>query len=401
MSEIRKGVGRFDFRPLEKATKTDNGFLKAPVFATRTGVFKYLKADGTVIHEYRPPAEVFNADSMASLQGVPLTNRHPTEMVNSKNARKLTVGFTSDIVQQDGNFVKTAVTVSDQGMINEIEKDGITQVSCGYKCDLEFSPGITPEGEKYDAIQKNIRYNHLAVVDRGRAGPDVKLRLDSEDAVLDDECFRKENFNQPPKREDVMGTAQIKLDGVGYDVDSSVAGPINTALKNARLDGLKEGQKEMDEEKKKSKKAMDEMQAKIDGLESDLKEAKESKLDDKDIHAKVVARAALMDSAKAHLDKETKMDEMSDLEIKKAVVAKVCDGLDLEEKSEDYIQARFDHIVATKPAEKKDGKVKDALKDLENKKQDGEPLSYEEARAASMKADSEAWKQPIGKTLNK
>lgn len=399
----RNTVRRFDFRPLEKAIKTDNGFLKAPVFATRVGVFIYTKADGSTIREYRPPEEVFNKDSMSSLAGVPLTNRHPVAMVTSKNAKKLSVGYTSDMVEKDTIFVKTSVTVTDESMIKEIETEGIDQVSCGYSCDLEFTPGETPDGERFDAVQRNIRYNHLAVVDRGRAGPEVKLKLDADDAILEEQEYRKD-INQQPKRKDVMSKATVKLDGVGYEVESDLAAPITSALQNARQDGEKEAKKKADLEMEEMKKKKDEDQAKIDGLEADLKKAKEEKIDAKDIHKMVIARASLVEKAGKHLDsKEVKMDEMTDFEIKKAVVAKVCDSLDLEGKSEVYVEARFDHIMETEtaPTDKKDDDLKDVLKDKNNKDADDKVLSSDEVRAAKMKRDSEAWTQPVGYNLNK
>jgi len=400
MSKTR--FARFDFRPLGKAKKLDNGFLKAPVYATRTGVFKYLKADGTIVREYRPPQEVFSKASLDSLAGVPVTNRHPKEMVNSKNAKALTVGFTSDIVKKTDEFVETSVTISHEDMIEEIEQKGISQVSCGYVCDMDFTPGETPEGEKYDAIQKNIVYNHLAVVDRGRAGPKVKLHLDAGDAVLDDGHFDDENNNKPQREDKTMNTATIKLDGIEFKVDSSVAAPIQAAILKAHEDGMKKKEKDMEEEMKKKE---DAAQAKIDALTSDLKKAEEAKMDEKEINALVAAKTAFLSKVTPVFDEkdEVKLDEMSNLEIMKAVLVKKCDGIELEGKSEAYIEGRFDHVMSeTSKETKSDDDIKKALSNkTKTDEEDAKITTPEAARVANMKKDSEAWKQPLGFTLTK
>src|SRR5690606_32107950 len=69
-------VMRFD-RVAFKATRTDEGYIKDTPVLTRTGVFVYLDGQGRERREYRPPDEVFNADSLASLKGVPVTDTHP------------------------------------------------------------------------------------------------------------------------------------------------------------------------------------------------------------------------------------------------------------------------------------------------------------------------------------
>src|SRR5690606_27126345 len=80
--------------------------------------------------------------------------------------------------------------------IADIDK-GKRELSCGYSCDLEHVPGewIDPRtgvAHRYDAIQRNIRGNHVAVVSKGRAGPEARVRLDSAEAgvlVSDSEQF--------------------------------------------------------------------------------------------------------------------------------------------------------------------------------------------------------------------
>ena len=67
-----------------KAEKTDEGFIRDSPVIGRTGILKYRNPDGTTRNEYRPPEEAFSADSLATLNGKPITVGHHG-MVNTKN----------------------------------------------------------------------------------------------------------------------------------------------------------------------------------------------------------------------------------------------------------------------------------------------------------------------------
>ena len=176
-------VQRYDNGKFKKATRTKQGFLKADAYVTRAGVFNYQMADGSVRRELRPPEEVFSQDSLSTLSEIPVTNDHPPQFVDAANAKNYFAGYTSEKNEQDGIFVKSGLTIVDKKTIDEMEKDGKLETSCGYTCEVELTPGVF-NGEKYDAIQRNIRYNHVAIVDRGRAGPEVRVRLDSNSALM-------------------------------------------------------------------------------------------------------------------------------------------------------------------------------------------------------------------------
>jgi hypothetical protein len=393
-------VKRFDLRQLGKAVKTDAGFLKCPVSATRVGVFKYYKPDGTVFKELRLPEEVFNEDSMATLAGVPVTNRHPSKLVDKENARKYMIGFTSDqIINREDKFLDTFVTITDALVIDEVEKKGLREVSCGYTCELDFQKGVY-DGEEYDAIQRNIRYNHLAVVDKGRAGPQVKLHLDSESAILNDTDLKLDLRNDNSHLEG-GSMAKIKLGGAEYDVDSGVAQAMDSALKEAEKKGFdacasEMGKKKMDSESEFQKK-LDTAQAKVDELTEENKKLKGEKMDAKQIHELVTKRTALVEKAKPIVKADTKFDDMSDLEIKKAVITAKYPELKLDEKSEEYVQARFDAIIEAEPVKKSTDSMKNAASKVDGTRTDGEPETAEEVRKRNMKADAEAYLKPLGK----
>ncbi len=180
---------------LDKIERTPEGFLRLPAKVTRTGIFIYRKADGSLVRELRKPEEVFNADSLASILAKPFTNNHPSEgSVDSQNATRHTVGFTSDSVQEEGKFVKVFLNVLDENTIKDIE-NGKREVSCGYRCKVLDESGVF-EGERFDAIQTEIRYNHISLVDRGRGGPEVRVSLDSDDAVLERSVLDNEDSDE-------------------------------------------------------------------------------------------------------------------------------------------------------------------------------------------------------------
>ena len=168
---------RYDIGSLKAPVRCADGRLRVDGYLTRTGVFEYRNPDGSVRREYRPPEEVFNADSLATFELVPLTDNHPPEMVTAQNAKQYAVGATGESVRQDGDRVAASIVVFDAGVIAKLER-GKVQLSCGYEADVEDSPGEI-DGQRYDAIQRNIRGNHVAIVDVGRAGPDVRIRMDA------------------------------------------------------------------------------------------------------------------------------------------------------------------------------------------------------------------------------
>src|SRR5690606_21763697 len=84
----------------------------------------------------------------------------------------------------DGRRVGVNLTITDNASIAAIEKGELYEVSCGYTCEREEASGVY-DGEPYDVRQRNIVYNHVAIVrpGRARAGREMHLHLDSEAAV--------------------------------------------------------------------------------------------------------------------------------------------------------------------------------------------------------------------------
>lgn len=179
---------RHDIGSLRPAKKLPDGRLRVDGQITRTGVFVYRNADGSSRREYRPQEEVAKADSLESFQFVPFVDDHPDAgAVDATNARKYTVGTVGESVHYDAEskHVIAPIIVHDAKTVEKMER-GKVQLSCGYVCDVVHEAGVSPEGEHYDAIQRNIRGNHVALVSVGRAGPEARVRMDADDAIMVD-----------------------------------------------------------------------------------------------------------------------------------------------------------------------------------------------------------------------
>lgn len=107
----------------------------------------------------------------------PVTLAHPPEPVNASNWKKYSVGITGDEVMRDGDFVRVPLVVMDAAAIDAIENQGVRELSQGYSAELNWGDGVTPDGQKYHAMQTNIRGNHTAFVSVARGGS--KLTVDS------------------------------------------------------------------------------------------------------------------------------------------------------------------------------------------------------------------------------
>jgi len=175
-------VRRFDLSgTIGKIQRTPQGGIRVDAALTRAGIFEYVLPDGSVRREYRDPAEVFVEDSIETLRAAPVTRLHPADMVTPDTWKDADViGHVDGAPAREEDLVVAQVVIQDADAIDAIDREKMREVSCGYVCELDLTPGELPSGERYDARQTKIRYNHVALVPRGRAGREVALRLDAE-----------------------------------------------------------------------------------------------------------------------------------------------------------------------------------------------------------------------------
>lgn len=386
----------FDRESISKVERTSQGFLRVPAFVTRTGVLTYKTVDGKTIKQLRTPAEVFSPNSLDTLKSIPVTLKHPSVLVTKDNANKYMAGYSSDIVEKEGDKIKTMLTITDAKAIEAVDNRKIVEVSCGYECELEESSGVF-DGESYDYVQRNIKYNHIALVDQGRAGPEIKLLLDGNDQELD--LFIQDGGQME----------KVKLGDMEFEVSPELAKAIMAEMEKQKAMG-----EEMDSLKKKldecgpkveeldgMKKEKEQMQAQMDGLKSDLEKtkadletAKTVTMDSADvIETKVKEKLALISTAKRFL-KDEALESMNSLDIKKLVIKSDLASINLDGKSEDYINASFDYIVEKTKAS--DEKLQDLGKKLTKSQQnDSMEITAEEARKKSMERSLNLYKEKL------
>lgn len=157
-------------------TRTPEGFLICHnVPLARTGVQQYLgseveKPDQEIVDVYRNDAEVFAPATLASFEGKPVTDEHPSRFVEPSNATAYTKGTCQNVRRGSGNesdLIIADLVIYDAVLIAEIEA-GKREISAGYYCEYKpFKDGLE---------QSNIICNHVAVVANGRAGARVAIK---------------------------------------------------------------------------------------------------------------------------------------------------------------------------------------------------------------------------------
>lgn len=330
-------VTRYDIGELRKPTRLPNGWLRADGFLTRSGIFTYRNPDGSERLELRPPDEVFKADSLQSFALVPLTDDHPPVALDGSNAKQFTVGSVGENIVKDGDHVRASLQVTDAAVIARMEA-GKTALSCGYQVDLEEKPGVW-NGQRYDAVQRNIRGNHVALVDAARAGPTARVRMDGAIQLATQPAA-------PSAQENPVTLVTMRIDGLDVETTPLAKQAFEKAFaaEKTRVDAL--GTELAVAKAEAAKQA-----ARADGLAVEAQKEK-ARADAAEaparVQAAVKARVALETTAAKHLGAAVKLDTMDDNAIRIAVIEKL-DGVKLDaEKAKNpvYVEARFDGAVS-------------------------------------------------------
>jgi len=177
------------------------GKLSKRVAIARSGVYQYSaevlpglglsappeKKNSGSFGVYRPATVLAKAkDKFVRL---PVTLEHPSEMVNGNNFRQLAQGFTGDTASieylKDINEVtiNSTITLMDNEAVNAYYR-GIVEVSPGYIGVFDWEDGVSPNGEKYEIIMRDVKeVNHLALTRAGRGGKAACI-LDSREVSM-------------------------------------------------------------------------------------------------------------------------------------------------------------------------------------------------------------------------
>ncbi len=318
-----------------KRTYTDEGFLLVPCRIGRTGIQKYLGSElgltgekaNQIFDVYRGEEEVFKQETLDSFKHKPVTDDHPPVLVDASNYKKYAVGSIVSDVDRDGDYMDTLVQISDADSIANVE-NGKSELSLGYTCDIDFTPGVAPSGVSYDARQVDIVGNHLAIVKKGRAGYNCRIADNS----------HKGNLKM----------AILTIDGVDYETTEQVVQVVS-----GKLTQLKDAESEAEEAKAKAKKAEDE-KAESEKEKSEMKDSMQATIDatlakvptaDK-LDELVAERLGLVAKASKVLG-DVDLAGKSEREIKIMVGDKAMPDLKVGDKSDAYIDGIFDTAIST------------------------------------------------------
>ena len=212
---------------------------------SKVGVFQYSGAQiGTpeqieqgiidpdkIYNVFRSAEELSAPECIESFKLVPWTNEHamlgPSNEGLTPAEQKGVSGVTGEEVYFDpeDGYLKSNLRVFSESMANLIQQNAKKELSMGYRCVYDLIQGEY-NGEKYDAVQRKLRGNHLALVESGRAGPDVAV-LDHFTFTLDENEIKKMSEEKKPSLEEAVvnaiGAMQEAIKGIGEKLDALVA----------------------------------------------------------------------------------------------------------------------------------------------------------------------------------
>lgn len=368
---FQQDIQKFDVNVLHK---TPEGYYQGNVVCTGIGVFRYLDKNKKFVQRLRDVDDVKAAT--ASINCKPITLQHPNRPVNVENVKDLQVGMTANDATFDGLNNRVTVTITNKDAIDAIDKGEVKAFSMGYKCSVVENDGVW-QGVHHDQQQKDIVYNHLALVTKGRAGDKVNFMVgdsadfadifdmaDPEDGekkptedgneyqdgqpvvVNDGKADPDVNLNDNNHNQE-QSMKTIQLDGVDYQADEKVIEALQAAQNDAaeKLDEIHT-----------LLSAVDEKDSQIADLQEKLDTANDE-IDESVIDAAVNAKIEIIGAARAAGIECDTSDDVGDL--KRKVIAAAFDSIDLEsiedEASINALYMSANKVIADRAEEHNDG----------------------------------------------
>lgn len=354
---------------LDGVTRTSDGYLTANARVARTGIQIYTgaqvgKPELSTVRVYRPESEVFSADAMKSYAHRPVTLDHPSEPVNASNWKDVSVGQTGDEVIRDGETVRVPMVLMDAAAIDAVDA-GKRELSMGYMAQLDWTDGTTPNGELYDAVQKNLRMNHLAIVAKARGGSTLKIG------------------DAQPKGDAAMpDLTTMVLDGITVNVPVSDTANVK-AIFDAKEEALNTANTQLNDAQAQLADANTQVET-LTGEKAVLtKQVEDAAVTPEKLTAMVKERTALVNDAASVLGDAKGLESLDATAIKKAVVTKVL-GDAATDLSDEAINGAYAMALKSAPSiDPVRGVVMDGLKS---------PQPVNDARAVMMAERANAYK---------
>lgn len=315
---------------IKKTNSLDqNGWLKIQGVATIADkVMDYIDYwEDKVTKEVIPLEELEKTKN--DIVGIPITNDHPFEFVGNRNSNELVKGSVLKMLGIKNKEMHIEAIIYDANLILDIQA-GKDQLSIGYYCDLEESSGVTENGERYDYIQRNIKYNHLAVVYAARAGEEAKItKFNSKEHDL---AYSKGlNIKKINGRQEM---AVFKLNGKDFTETELYQEAVRL---NSEVETLKKTNSDLSSEKSRlegelavEKQNSQDAQARINGIEAE-------------INAKINSKLALISQLKQN-GFDVADTTLAESEIKRDFIKKNS-AIDIDGKDDNFVEGVFEALI--------------------------------------------------------
>lgn len=335
------------------------GYLRVKdVPITCSGVRKY-SLDGKITNVAKVPDEIFSPITVASANNKPITDDHPqtnghTLLVNRENSHIYQKGWTGDNAHVANGKLYNDLIISDSNLIDEI-RHGKQELSIGFEYNLDATKGKL-DGVAYDAKQRNIRINHVAVVQKGRAGHGVSFTAD---AIEDLDANNEKKGNQMDFTSvHTKDGGNIRVAVEDADKLTKIIGDADDSRSQleklkAERDKLNKQISDLENENKKtkqdaadSKKKADESKAEADSALEKNKELK-SKLEGDAFEQKIADTLAFRAKAKKIVGDSYDFTGKSEREVQEDALHTKYKNKDFSAESDDYVRGYYENIFNT------------------------------------------------------
>ena len=337
---------RCDRATIELVESTDE-FMGFKVALAQPGVYSYEYPDGKILREAKLPEDLFREETIASVKGIPATLDHPPGLVTKDNYKEYAKGAFSDPRVED-EILWADETVWAPELMEALKLKKKIEVSLGQRVTMVRTPG-TYNGEPYDVRQTNIIFNHVAHVDKGRLGSDMRVYLDSAGSKISDIAYSIEPKNETRKEEgeqmdlswvDAMKKSLASLVSTKPEEQAKKNDEAPQGTETKKTDGEKPKEVKSDSEDVASLKSQ---LALYEDLVKSLKAMLEQALSPVTQDALAAKRMTLTDSVRAS-DPSVKLDGMSERQIKLHVISKVMpfeESVKLDSVTAESVDSRY------------------------------------------------------------
>lgn len=303
-----------DRAPSARAYDINGWFEVADNPISREGIFPYSGAQvghpdrGRIFQVYRPGEELSAPDALASFRLMPIIDDHTMLGEGHTPAEDVGVaGVIGENVKFDRGVMTANLKIFSKALAQKI-KNGKTELSCGYRCVYDFTPGVW-NGQPYDAIQRQIRANHLALVDEGRMGPEVSIldqmtfTVDAKETTPVDEELKKAMEAMAAK----IAELEAKIDGAAAKVGDEETPPPAEEVEDEEVEDEETPPAEEVEDEEtppasEEAKAMDSLTKTVKALAKKVDAlASRPAMDEKTVMEVTAKKAALVDRLKPHV----------------------------------------------------------------------------------------------------